>query len=638
MIARELTEFFAGFSPDGGPALLERAGDPPFLSNVNACYRRDCWEEIRFDDVALRRGPGVRRARCWPRAGRRPTTPARPCCTRTTTRPLELHAPLLRRVPRAARDERARRAARRALDVRDVRGLVAADRRWMREQGVPARGARALDRRARRVHHAGAQARLARSARARTGCPPAVAARDLARGPRAAPAPAAGAGRGAPVRRPRGRRRLPGDVARLGARGRGAAAPTRCPGMADRERLHIAVVIPPFRRGSGGHSHDLQARSRGSSERGHTCSIWIARPARAATPAGWPAVLRAQSCDEYFAPARARPCYKGFDDWHGADVVVATGWDTVYPVLLLAGCRARAYLVQDHEPEFFATSAESQLGRAHLRPRPLPRSPASPWLRDLVQRAATARDGTCVPLRRRPRRLPPARRRAPARHGHLLRARRSRARRAVPLGAARAGRAAPAPARPALRALRRRRSRDTPFPYEHLGVASPEAARAALLGGAPSALCLSLTNYSLIPQEMLACGLPCVDLAGGSPEACSARTGRWSSREADPVALADALERLLDDERPLAPALGGRARVRARRRTWEHAAARWSRACAAPSPGARQRCSLSRRSGRSRAAGRTAPCTAASATSTAPTGRPKRRPAPIAAAGHASAA
>ena len=31
-------------------------------------------------------------------------------------------------------------------------------------------------------------------------------------------------------------------------------------------------------------------------------------------------------------------------------------------------------------------------------------------------------------------------------------------------------------------------------------------------------LCLSLTNYSLIPQEMLACGLPCVDLEGASAE------------------------------------------------------------------------------------------------------------------------
>ena len=50
MIARELTEFFAAFAPDGHP-VLQGPGDPVFLSNVNACYRRDCWEEIRFPDV-----------------------------------------------------------------------------------------------------------------------------------------------------------------------------------------------------------------------------------------------------------------------------------------------------------------------------------------------------------------------------------------------------------------------------------------------------------------------------------------------------------------------------------------------------------------------------------------------------------
>ncbi len=50
MIARELTEFFAGMSPDGGP-VLQRRGDPAFLSNVNACYARACWEQIRFHEV-----------------------------------------------------------------------------------------------------------------------------------------------------------------------------------------------------------------------------------------------------------------------------------------------------------------------------------------------------------------------------------------------------------------------------------------------------------------------------------------------------------------------------------------------------------------------------------------------------------
>ena len=50
MIARELTEFFDGFSPDGTP-VVQGADGPVFLSNVNACYARSCWSELRFPDV-----------------------------------------------------------------------------------------------------------------------------------------------------------------------------------------------------------------------------------------------------------------------------------------------------------------------------------------------------------------------------------------------------------------------------------------------------------------------------------------------------------------------------------------------------------------------------------------------------------
>jgi rhamnosyltransferase len=47
MIARELTEFFRRRAPGGAP-VRETEG---YLSNVNAAYRRACWEEIRFQDV-----------------------------------------------------------------------------------------------------------------------------------------------------------------------------------------------------------------------------------------------------------------------------------------------------------------------------------------------------------------------------------------------------------------------------------------------------------------------------------------------------------------------------------------------------------------------------------------------------------
>jgi len=84
------------------------------------------------------------------------------------------------------------------------------------------------------------------------------------------------------------------------------------------------------------------------------------------------------------------------------------------------------------------------------------------------------------------------------------------------------------------------------FPYELLGIATP-GQLALNYCEATVGLCLSLTNYSLIPQEMMACGLPCVDVAGGSSEAAFGSAGPLELADADPVALAGAMESLLDD-------------------------------------------------------------------------------------------
>jgi glycosyltransferase involved in cell wall biosynthesis len=87
----------------------------------------------------------------------------------------------------------------------------------------------------------------------------------------------------------------------------------------------------------------------------------------------------------------------------------------------------------------------------------------------------------------------------------------------------------------------------TSFPHENLGIV-PTAELARRYSAATVGLCLSLTNYSLIPQEMMACGLPCVDIAGRSPEAAFGRDGPAELTHADPVALADAMQALLEDE------------------------------------------------------------------------------------------
>jgi glycosyltransferase involved in cell wall biosynthesis len=80
---------------------------------------------------------------------------------------------------------------------------------------------------------------------------------------------------------------------------------------------------------------------------------------------------------------------------------------------------------------------------------------------------------------------------------------------------------------------------------------------------------LSLTNHSLVAQEMVACGLPAVEADGPSTRAAFGDAVELAP--AEPMALARAIERLLDD-----PALRARREEAglawAAQRTWEHAA------------------------------------------------------------------
>jgi glycosyltransferase involved in cell wall biosynthesis len=332
----------------------------------------------------------------------------------------------------------------------------------------------------------------------------------------------------------------PFDEIRLLSRNGPAPLADTVPGSGDRDRLHLAVIVPPFVRGSGGHGTIFTLLHR-LEQMGHTCSVWVYDPLNDLGNTG-SSVLRRRVVTE-FAPISA-PVTQGFDGWHGADVVVATGWETVYPALLLESCHARAYLVQDHEPDFFPASAR-RLWAEHTYSLGLHPISASRWLRDLLARRYGA-DGAWFRLgvdhhtytvrpeiERRPSTV-------------IFYARAFTQRRAVPLGLL------------ALEELRSRRpdlrivtfGHTQPLPtalsYEQLGIATP-GQLALNYSEATVGLCLSLTNYSLIPQEMMACGLPCVDVRGGSSEAEFGGDGPAELAEPDPVALADAIEALLDD-------------------------------------------------------------------------------------------
>ncbi len=108
------------------------------------------------------------------------------------------------------------------------------------------------------------------------------------------------------------------------------------------------------------------------------------------------------------------------------------------------------------------------------------------------------------------------------------------------------------------------------FPHRNLGVLA-DADLPALYAQATAGLVLSMTNYSLVAQEMLACGLPCVELDSPSVVAAFGSGGAALLAPLDPGGVADALERLLSDPALRAGHAAAGARLR-EERTWAHAA------------------------------------------------------------------
>jgi glycosyltransferase involved in cell wall biosynthesis len=326
------------------------------------------------------------------------------------------------------------------------------------------------------------------------------------------------------------------------------------------EALRVAVVVPQFRRGSGGHK-TIADLVRGLEARGHTLSIWVedeeGRHEGEDVEGLW---------HSFFGRVDA-PVRLGFGGWDATDVALATGWQTVHRALMLPGVAARAYLVQDHEPEFYGTSAERLWADWSYR-QGLHCICASPWLAQLVadRYGASTRSFdlgadhdhyTALPTHRRSDLV-------------LVYARAVTPRRAVPLTLM------------AMEELHRRRPDieialfgearriATPFPHRHLGTLDPPALAHAYASAAVGVVA-SLTNPSLVPVEMLACGLPVVDVASDAMRATFGDDGPIELAQSDPLHIADAVERLLDDLVVRAE----RARMGmefAATRTWERAA------------------------------------------------------------------
>ena len=324
-----------------------------------------------------------------------------------------------------------------------------------------------------------------------------------------------------------------------------------------------AWIVPPWGIGSGGHAVIFTLIAE-LERRGHSCAIFVF------DPFGWntrPAAALRREIRDHFTPVEAQ-VFVGLDDFDSADVAVATNWWTAYPVRDLPRCREKVYLVQDHEPSFYPASAEGLWAEATYGMGY--RCVAyTPWLADLLRHrygleVSELDCGTDLetytfagPDEREPGLV-------------VVYARRETPRRAVEL--AFAGLATLIEQRPGIRVVLYGSPlpQRVPFPCRNVGVVPPRDL-AALYHRASAGVVFSLTNLSLVTQEMMASGLPVLELEGENVASVLGSSGDLAMLAAPgPDAVASALTRLLDDAEG-AGEMARRARAFVEERTWKRA-------------------------------------------------------------------
>ncbi|MFT4049376.1 MAG: glycosyltransferase [Solirubrobacterales bacterium] len=543
LMARLLRDHFASFGGEDGQPVIQQPGETTFLSNSNSCIARAAWEEVPFRDIAYSEDQAFG-VDIMKRGFAKAYVPGAAALHSHDYGMIESFKRYFDEY-RGLSDSVGETQSGGASDVLGIIGdSVARDRAFLEELGQPAwRQATWSARSA--IYHTGRVGFGGLGARA--NMLPGRVRRVLSFERRAD---------GVTFEIP------PQETTKfddIGAVEAGEIAPLKPHDGAARP-LHVAWIVPPFGIGGGGHT-TIFRMIRALEQEGHRCSIWVHDPGRVDRMAA--GTMRKRIADHYM-PLDA-PVHTGFDDWSGADVAVATGWDTVYKVLRLEGCGERAYFVQDHEPEFYAQSSRSLFAERSYR-YGLHCICASPWLAELVGERYGA-SATPFMLGVDASEYSPTD--TPRRDDTVaFYARSFTERRAVELGLL------------ALAEVKRRRPEvrvalygsndmiEAPFAYQHVGVVSPERLR-RLYGEATVGLSLSLTNYSLIPQEMMACGLPVVELAGRACEGVFGGNGAVISLAQDQsIDIAEKVIELLDD--PVLRAARSEAGLEfARTHSWE---------------------------------------------------------------------
>lgn len=311
-------------------------------------------------------------------------------------------------------------------------------------------------------------------------------------------------------------------------------------GTANPSKLNINWIVPPFGIASGGHM--TIARLIGNLDRfGHNNRVHLYHDSH------WMAESKATKekslIKKHFQSIEADVSI-GLDDFRDCDALVATAWETAYVAHQMKGALGRFYLVQDFEPWFYPAGANSTLaentyrfGFHHLT--------AGPWLANLLTQRYGASTSVFDLAPDHDVYKPRGESRKPA--TIIAYARWTTERRGFELlGAALHLLCEQKPDTEVLFFGADRLPAGLQFRHRNLGVLTPDHL-SSLYNKCTAGLVASLTNPSLIPFEMMACGLPVIDVSVESTRCYFGPVPPLQLAHPYPSAIAGAISELVSD-------------------------------------------------------------------------------------------
>ncbi|MDP2786087.1 MAG: glycosyltransferase family 4 protein [Sulfurimicrobium sp.] len=297
-------------------------------------------------------------------------------------------------------------------------------------------------------------------------------------------------------------------------------------------------VIPDVGIGSGGHLNIFRLIVQ-LEQRGYQCRVIIIGHTHFNSGEEARKVIR-----EHFFPINAEVSI-GESSMKPANITVATSWITAYPVRNFQGTSHRCYFVQDYEPYFYAHGSDYYFAEATYR-MGFYGITAGGWLAgklaaehgmQTVAMGFSYDHGLYRPL---PRRNPEIRR-------VFFYARPVTYRRGFELGMLALNMVAQKMPDIAF-ILAGWDASSYHIPFHHLNAGNVAVKDLPdLYSQCDVALVLSLTNLSLLPLELMACGCPVVSNRGANAE-WLLNDGNAVLADATPEALSEALISLLQDE------------------------------------------------------------------------------------------